>query len=86
MLSKEEFEAIVRETRVSSLTANHGDPLRDLAEEIYWEGYCAGYNRAANLLQQLRPRIAGSNAEAFFNENIEKIHRRVKAMETLDLE
>ena len=80
MLTKAKFDKVVQETRLSSLSCNHGDPLRDLAEEIYWEGYCAGYKRAAELLQTIRPRVFGSNADAFLDANIDRIHRRVDAI------
>lgn len=80
MLSEEEFDLIVRETKVSSLSVNHEDPLRDLMEEIYWEGYCDGYRHAIGILQRTGPSIFGSNADTFFKRNMSKIHKRVEAI------
>ena len=80
MPSKEEFDQIVRETKVSSLSVDHGDPLRDLMEEIYWAGYTDGYTHAIGILQMTGPSIFGSKADKFFEKNMLKIHRRIEAM------
>ena len=39
IMNKEEFEKIVKETKVTGATINTGDPLQDLMSEVYWEGY-----------------------------------------------
>ena len=41
-MTREEYDKIARENRFSSLTVNTDDPLRNILEEIYWEGYKAG--------------------------------------------
>lgn len=80
MLSEDEFDQIVRETKVSSLSVNYGDPLRDLMEEVYWEGYSDGYRHAIGILQMTGPSIFGSNADEYFKKNMKKIRRRVEAI------
>ena len=79
-MTREEFKKIVWETKVSGMTANHGDPLRDLLSEIYYEGYRDGYIHAAELLGNLGPGLAGCDMDRFFDKNMEKIHRRVDAI------
>lgn len=82
-MTREEFKKIVWETKVSGLTANHGDPLRDLLSEIYFEGYREGYIHAVELLGSFGPGLAGCDMDKFFDNNMGKIHRRVEAINEL---
>ncbi len=83
-MTREEYAQIVRANRFSSLTVNSGDPLRDTLEEIYWEGYKAGYCRAINDLQMLGPRIFNTGIKSFFQQNIDKIKCQLEAMRQID--
>lgn len=85
-MTREEFKKIVWETKVSVLTTNHGDPLRDLLSEIYYEGYREGYVHAAELLRNLGPGLAGCDMDRYFTKNMGKIHRRVDAINELLLD
>ena len=69
-MTREEFKKIVWETKVSGLTANHGDPLRDLLSEIYFEGYREGYIHAVELLGSFGPGLAGCDMDKFFENNM----------------
>ena len=82
----EEFEKIIRETKVSSLCSNSGDALLDLLKEIYYEGYRDGYTHVQGMIAMHYPRIFGCHYDEYFNENMEKIRRRVNAISELEKE
>ncbi len=79
-MTKEELEKIVNDNKVSSLCSFSGDPLTDLLKEIYFEGYCEGYNHAAGLLQNLGPRIFGCRMDDFLEKNKNRIRERMSAI------
>lgn len=83
-MTLEEVERIIRDTKVSSLTANSGDLIRNMLEEIYYEGYCDGYTHVQRIVAMHYPRIFGCSNKEFFDENMDKIHRRLNAI--LDFE
>ena len=80
-MMKEEFENIVANNKVSSLCSFSGNPLIDLLKEIYYEGYCEGYNHAVGILQIDGPRIFGCRMDEFIKNNMEKINNRMAAIE-----
>ena len=80
-MTKEEFETIVRNNKVSSLCFSSNDPLSDLLVEIYFEGYCDGYNHVINVARNLGPRIFGSSHRKFIEERIKSIRARLSAIE-----
>ena len=83
-MTREEYAQIVRANRFSSLTVNTDDPLRNTLEEIYWEGYKAGYCRAVDVLQMIGPGISSSGSKSFFQQNIDKIKCQLEAMRQID--
>ena len=85
-MKKDEFETIISETKVSSLSANSGDALRDLLEEIYYEGYRDGFTHVQGMIAMHYPRIFGCHYDEYFNENMDKIRRRMDAISELEKE
>jgi hypothetical protein len=83
-MTREEYVQLARKTRMSSLTVNTGDPHRDTLEEIYWEGYKAGYCRAIDVLQMIGPGIASSGSDSFFLHNMNKIKCRLEAVQLIE--
>ena len=79
-MNKEEFEKIVKETKVTGATINTGDPLQDLMSEVYWEGYKDGRQSAINLIQLVGPSLLSTRMREFLDGNMDRIHRRVDAI------
>ena len=85
-MTKDEFNRIVGETKVSTLCSYSDDPLRDLLAEIYFEGYRDGFKHIKGIVDNFEPRIFGCNSEKFFEKNMDKINRRVQAISDLEKE
>ncbi len=80
-MTKEVFDDIVRNNKVSSINSYSNDPLSDLLVEIYFEGYCDGYNHVINVARNLGPRIFGSGHREFVEKHIDNIRARLSAIE-----
>lgn len=80
-MTEEELSNIIANNKVSSLCSFSGNPLIDLLKEIYYEGYCEGYNHAIGILQNTGPRIFGCQMDEFIKNNMEKINNRMAAIE-----
>ena len=85
-MTKKEFEKIIRETKVSSLWSNSGDAFIDLLKEIYYEGYRDGFTYVQGMISIHYPRIFGCNSDEYFNQNMDKIRRRMDAISELEKE
>ena len=83
-MTRQEYDQLAHKSRFSSLTVNTEDPLRNTLEEIYWEGYKAGYSRAIDVLQMISPAISSSGSETFFQHHMDKIKLRLDAMQQID--
>ena len=79
-MTREELENIVRENKVSSELPCTDDPLLDLLKEIYYEGYCNSYNNTVLILQFFGAGNSGCGSDEFFGKNIDKIRRRIDAI------
>lgn len=85
-MTRERFDELVHETKVSKLATNYGDPLRDLMSEVYWEGHVDGYTHAIDILINIGVRLAGCGMNDFFDKHMDNIHRRVDAIYMLEKE
>ena len=83
-MTRQEYDQLAHKNRFSSLTVNTEDPLLNTLEEIYGEGYKAGYSRAIDVLQMITPAISSSGSESFFQHHMDKIKLRLEAMQRID--
>ena len=49
-MTEEQYDKFKSDNKVSTLSAWTGDYVQDLMEEVFYEGYCAGYESAIRRL------------------------------------
>ena len=72
-MTKDEFNRIVGETKVSTLCSYSDDPLRDLLAEIYFEGFKDGFTHLKGIVDRVASRYASMLVE---NESPETLDFR----------
>lgn len=85
-MTEEQYDKFKSDNKVSTLSAWTGDYVQDLMEEVFYEGYCAGYESAIRRLRITGPSSLGCNFKKFFDENMPTIHAHLNAIREIEAE
>lgn len=83
-MTKEQYNQFKMNNSVSSLNSNSGDKVQDLMKEVYYEGFCEGYEYAIGRLQLIGPSIFGCRFDDYFGKYMPKIRARLDAIRELE--